>query len=89
MLKRSCPYQLRSNIPQIATLDTYDFYRNNNNQLPVFSVYLDIGTTSTGTATVAFTFATTTSTARTWEIKVTQIECYSASRYFKTFLINS
>jgi hypothetical protein len=46
----------------------------------VILVYMDVGQTSSGTATIAFTFSTTTSTIRNWEIKVTQIPCSSNSR---------
>ena len=48
-------------------------------------VYMDIGPGSTDTGTIAFTFASTTSTVRQWEIKVTQIPCYSKSRYTITY----
>ena len=37
-------------------------------------MYIDIGANSGDTATLAFTFQGTT-TQRTWDIKVTQIEC--------------
>ena len=40
----------------------------------IFSVYMDMGTASTATATLAFTFAGA-STTRMWEIKATQIPC--------------
>lgn len=43
-------------------------------------VYIDIGTVSTDTITLAFTFSTTTSTVRTWEIKVSQITCNNLNR---------
>ena len=46
-----------------------------------FTVYVDMGMLSTDTATLAFTFGTTASTARTWEIKVSQIPCYSFTRF--------
>merc|ERR1712165_316439 len=42
-------------------------------------IYLSLGPSSTASATLAFTFGTT-STTRTWEIKVTQIECWSRAR---------
>ena len=45
------------------------------------TVYVDMGMLSTDTATLAFTFGTTASTARTWEIKVSQIPCYSLTRF--------
>ncbi len=44
-------------------------------------VYYDIGSGSTDTATVTFAFSATASTVRTWEIKVTQIECSNLARY--------
>lgn len=43
-------------------------------------IYVDIGTVSTDTVTLGFTFSTSTSTIRTWEIKVSQISCNSHSR---------
>merc|ERR1712165_441037 len=42
-------------------------------------IYLSLGPSSTASATLAFTFGTT-STTRTWEIKVTQVECWSRAR---------
>ena len=42
-------------------------------------VYVEMGQGSTDTATLAFTFSTT-STARTWEIKATQIPCGASYR---------
>ena len=51
-----------------------------------FLVYVDIGTVSTDTATLAFTFGTTTSTTRAWEIKVSQITCSNPNRYEKKYL---
>lgn len=41
---------------------------------------MEMGAGSTDTATLAFTFATTTSTSRTWEVKATQIPCGSISK---------
>ncbi len=41
---------------------------------------MDIGSVTGNTATLAFTFSDTT-TARTWDIKVSQIECSNANRY--------
>ena len=46
----------------------------------MFLVYVDIGNVATDTATLAFTFGTTTSTVRTWEIKVSQISCSNPNR---------
>jgi len=43
-------------------------------------VYVDVGQAAGGTATLAFTFATSASTTRQWEIRVSQIECFSSSR---------
>jgi len=44
-------------------------------------IYVDIGPTSGASATVSFSFGTNTaSVSRSWEIKVTQIECWSNSR---------
>ena len=42
-------------------------------------VYVEMGRGSTDTATLAFTFSTS-STARTWEIKATQIPCGASYR---------
>ena len=40
------------------------------------SVYVDLGTTSSDSATINFNFLSTdTTTGRQWEIKVTQVEC--------------
>ena len=39
-----------------------------------------MGNAATDTATLTFTFAATTSTIRTWELKATQIPCSSPSR---------
>ena len=46
----------------------------------LFLVYVDIGMDSGATAKLDFTFGTSTTVSRTWEVKVTQIECYSVSR---------
>ena len=47
------------------------------------AVYIAIGNQATDSVTLAFTFSTTlTSTTRAWEIKVSQIECYNANRYW-------
>jgi len=43
-------------------------------------IYVDMGAVSTDTGTLAFTFATSTSTIRTWEIKVSQISCNNPNR---------
>merc|ERR1712061_6687 len=43
-------------------------------------IYLDMGPDSGATASLAFTFATTASTTRTWDIKVTQIPCAASYR---------
>ena len=43
-------------------------------------VYIDMGTAASGTATITLAFATTTSTIRTWEIKLTQVECWNRAR---------
>ena len=42
-------------------------------------VYVEMGRGATDTATLAFTFSTT-STIRTWEIKATQIPCGASYR---------
>jgi len=44
-------------------------------------VYMDVGLASTASAKLEFTFSTTVTTiSRSWEIKVTQIECTSTSK---------
>jgi len=43
-------------------------------------IYMDMGNGASDTATLTFTFAATTSTIRTWELKATQIPCSSPSR---------
>merc|ERR1711981_280804 len=43
-------------------------------------IYVDMGRSSGATATLDFTFATSASTIRTWDIKVTQIPCASSVR---------
>ena len=45
------------------------------------SVYIDIGSGSGNSATVAFDFGTTSSTSRQWDIKVAQIPCGSSYGY--------
>ena len=42
-------------------------------------MYVEVGPDSGATATLAFTFGTST-IARTWEIKVTQLECSNTNR---------
>ena len=41
---------------------------------------MDLGTGASNTATLSFTFATTASTTRTFEIKATQIPCSASYR---------
>lgn len=43
-------------------------------------MYADMGPDSTDTASLTFTFATATGNSRTYEIKVTQVECSNAGR---------
>ena len=43
-------------------------------------IYMEMGTGASDTATLAFTFATSASTTRAWEIKATQVPCSSNSR---------
>ena len=44
-------------------------------------VYVDVGLPSTASAKLEFTFSSTVTTiSRSWEIKVTQIECTSTSK---------
>ena len=52
------------------------------------TVYVDLGALSTDTATLAFTFSTDPSTIRTWEIKISQIPCYSLSRWVAVFCLS-
>ena len=44
-------------------------------------VYMDIGTGCENTGKIDFGFAAASATSRQWEVKVTQIECSSRSRY--------
>ncbi len=46
-------------------------------------VYIDMGNVATDTTTLSFTF-TGTSTARTWEIKVSQLTCSNPNRLSRT-----
>ena len=46
----------------------------------VFIVYVEVGKDAGATATLAFTFGTSTTQSRSWEIKVTQLECTNPSR---------
>ena len=50
----------------------------------ISTVYMDMGTDCTATSTIAFNFATTTSTTRQWEVKVSQIKCYGRERYLQS-----
>lgn len=45
-----------------------------------YHAYIEVGSGADATATLAFTFGTSATTARTWEIKVTQLECSNRSR---------
>ena len=45
-------------------------------------VYMDIGTGCEKTGKIDFGFAAASATSRQWEVKVTQIECTSRSRYY-------
>ena len=45
----------------------------------IFAVYVELGKDAGATATLAFTFDASAQT-RSWEIKVTQIECTNRSR---------
>ena len=49
---------------------------------PIFNhlVYMDMGNSASDTAKIEFAFSSTSSTIRTWEIKLTQIPCNSPSR---------
>ena len=42
---------------------------------------MDIGTGCENTGKIDFGFAAASATSRQWEVKVTQIECSSRSRY--------
>ena len=46
----------------------------------IISVYVEVGKDAGATATLAFTFGTSTTVSRLWEIKVTQIECSNRGR---------
>ena len=49
-----------------------------------FSVYIELGTTSTASTTLAFAIGTSTTISRIWEIKVTQLECWNTARPYDT-----
>jgi len=44
-------------------------------------VFLDIGNMPADIATISFVIGTAVSTTRSWEIKVTQVLCYSDGRF--------
>ena len=46
-------------------------------------MYVELGPDAGATATLAFTFGSST-LARTWEIKVTQLECSNTNRPYDT-----
>ena len=46
----------------------------------LLTVYIEIGQDSTAFAKLTFTIGTSTTVSRVWEIKVTQLECWSKSR---------
>ena len=48
-------------------------------------VYMDIGTGCENTGKIDFGFAAASATSRQWEVKVTQIECSSRSRYLHIY----
>ena len=48
------------------------------------SVYVEIGKDASATATLAFTFGSSTTVDRSWEIKVTQLECSNRGRPYDT-----
>jgi len=67
--------------------DTFKVTTNTGMAIPTFCgkltgqhIYVDLGAVSTDTGTLAFTFSTSTSTIRTWEIKVSQISCNNPNR---------
>ena len=47
-------------------------------------VYIELGTTSTASTTLAFAIGTTTTVSRIWEIRVAQIECWNTARPYDT-----
>ena len=48
---------------------------------------MDIGTGCENTGKIDFGFAAASATSRQWEVKVTQIECSSRSRYVLTYTL--
>lgn len=46
----------------------------------VILVYIELGEDPSATASLAFTFGTSTTISRYWDIRVTQIECWSPSK---------
>ena len=52
-------------------------------------VYMDIGMGCENTGKIDFAFGTAASTSRQFEIKVTQVECTSRSRYVHKFTQNT
>merc|ERR1711884_915270 len=70
-----------------AAIDTFQITATPSNiAIPAISgensgyrVYVEVENTASATATLAFTFGTST-VSRTWEIKVTQIECTNRAR---------
>ena len=55
----------------------------------LFSVYLEIGAADTDQGALEFTFDGGNDNGRQFEVKVTQILCNSASRYFFEIIKNS
>ena len=47
-------------------------------------VYIELGTTSTASTTLAFAIGTSTTVSRIWEIRVAQIECWNTARPYDT-----
>jgi len=67
--------------------DTFKVTTNTGQPVPIICgsnagqhIYVDVGTVSTDTVTLAFTFSTTSVTTRIWELKISQITCSSPNR---------
>ena len=66
-------------------LDTFTVTGTSGQSTPVICgmnsgqhIYMDVGPAEGATGTITFNFATTSSTSRQWEIKVTQIPCWQS-----------
>ena len=58
-------------------------FRNVSLIFETFLVYIEVGPSAGATAKLDFTFGTSTTVTRKWEVKVTQIECSSTSKPYE------